>query len=709
MPGVKKDIESSLGGSDVQGATASSGKKIGAGLVKAVGGVAIAGIAAAGAVAAVGLGTALVKGFARLDSLDQARAKLTGLGHDAQSVDAIMQNALASVRGTAFGMDAAAGVAGTLVAAGIKPGQDLEKTLKLVADAATIAGTDMGDMGSIFAKVAGTGKLTGEVVAQLGDRGIPVLTKLAEMYGVSTEEAQKMVSAGKVSFEDFASVMEGTLGGAALSSGNTFRGAMANVGASLGRIGAGLLGGVFTKLAPLFQSITVALGPLEATAAAVGEKVGNFLAPAFDKLTGVLNGTVEIGWMSTVATSVSAMSAAFREGDVTSNGLVGVFERIGVAAREVSLGVSAFFAAFREGDVTSSGLVGIFEAFGVVAKSIVDSGVVAYLSPLGLIFQVLQGVLPVVAGALTQVAMTIAGALSTVLPVIVGVLGQVVGLFANLAAQVIPMILPVIVLLADVFGQLLVAVMPIVSTLISALMPILQAIIPVVVSLLGAFMPLITALVTALAPILTVVAQILAAVLQPILSVVIGIVQALGAVITWLVQNVIAPFFQGVVVPIVQNVGNAFKDAFGGLGSFFEGIWRGIQNGFKGFINFIIDGINGFIGNLNGAGNFLSDITGGTISFSVPKIPRLAEGATVLPRRGGTLAVLAEAGRAESVVDTGLMNRALEQGLAGGGSGEATFNIYDVNGVFLGAMRGEIQKADRSSTRSMRGRVSPNG
>src|SRR5690606_37178748 len=79
--------------------------------------------------------------------------------------------------------------------------------------------------------------------------------------------------------------------------------------------------------------------------------------------------------------------------------------------------------------------------------------------------------------------------------------------------------------------------------------------------------------------------------------------------------------------------------------------------------------INGFTGSLNEVGNFVSDVTGGPIDFTIGKIPHLAEGATVLPRRGGTLAVLAEAGRAESVVDTGLLNRALEQGISGPGSG----------------------------------------
>src|SRR5690606_16437305 len=92
--------------------------------------------------------------------------------------------------------------------------------------------------------------------------------------------------------------------------------------------------------------------------------------------------------------------------------------------------------------------------------------------------------------------------------------------------------------------------------------------------------------------------------------------------------------------------------------------------------------INGFTGSLNEVGNFVSDVTGGAIDFTIGKIPHLADGATVLPRRGGTLAVLAEAGRAESVVDTGLLNRALEQGISGPGSGASVeMNVYPSPGM----------------------------
>ena len=84
-------------------------------------------------------GITLVSGFGRLVGIDDAKAKLSALGHDAQSVEEIMNSALESVRGTSYGLDEAATTAANAVAAGIKPGKALTKYLSLTGDAASIA------------------------------------------------------------------------------------------------------------------------------------------------------------------------------------------------------------------------------------------------------------------------------------------------------------------------------------------------------------------------------------------------------------------------------------------------------------------------------------------------------------------------------------------------------------------------------------------
>src|SRR5665647_2351532 len=146
-------------------------------------GAVVAGAAITGLV-----GTALVKGFQRLSSIENATAKLTGLGHSAAEVQLIMDNALASVQGTAFGLDEAATIAATTVAAGVKPGQQLENTLRLVADAATISGGSLAEMGAIFNKVAASNKIQGDVIAQLNDAGVPIVQLLGKELGKSSAQ-----------------------------------------------------------------------------------------------------------------------------------------------------------------------------------------------------------------------------------------------------------------------------------------------------------------------------------------------------------------------------------------------------------------------------------------------------------------------------------------------------------------------------------------
>lgn len=261
-------------------AAKAAGVNMAGALGKALGaGAAIVG----GSVAAV-IGEGLAKGFSRLTAIDDAKAKLTGLGHSATEVTAIMASALASVKGTAFRLGEAAGQAAVLVAAGVKPGQDLTRTLKLLADTSTIAGTSLSDIGSIFGKVAANGKVTGEVIGQLQDRGVPALQFLSKQTGLSMSEVIKAVSAGKINFETFQKAMEGGLGGAALSSGKTFSGAMANVGAALGRLGAQVLGGVFSKLPGLLNE---SIGSLD-TLAPVAKQVGEVLGTGFGKAVGLV-------------------------------------------------------------------------------------------------------------------------------------------------------------------------------------------------------------------------------------------------------------------------------------------------------------------------------------------------------------------------------------------------------------------------------------
>lgn len=255
------------------------------------------------------VGITLVKGFNRLTGIDDARAKLLGLGHDGQSVDEIMKSALASVKGTSFGMDEAATTAAGAVAAGVKSGEELTKYLSLTADAAAIAGTSMSEMGSIINKVQTGQQAYTDDLNQLADRGLPIYQWIAKEANISAGEVKKFASEGKVSSEMFLSAIEKNIGGAAAIMGeNSFKASIANIWASVGRIGANFLdaggkgGGFFSTLKPMLADFNERMGSLEDTAADLGVKFGesfqslivfvNKLMDRWDKLSPSMQGHI---------------------------------------------------------------------------------------------------------------------------------------------------------------------------------------------------------------------------------------------------------------------------------------------------------------------------------------------------------------------------------------------------------------------------------
>ena len=80
----------------------------------------------------------------------------------------------------------------------------------------------------------------------------------------------------------------------------------------------GQVGGAAAAAADPIERLKVVAGNL-------GEQIGGFLLPAVNKFASFATGTLIPG--------VQALFSAFKEGDVTSDGFVGVMERIGVAAR----------------------------------------------------------------------------------------------------------------------------------------------------------------------------------------------------------------------------------------------------------------------------------------------------------------------------------------------------------------------------------------
>ena len=272
--GMQGAIQKELGGASATQKT--MGSRIGGNIVSGmktafkVGGAAVAGL----------FGTALYKGFNRLKDIENAEASLKGLGMAAAEVEGVMDNALAAVRGTAYGMDEAAQSAALLSVSGIQAGEDMERHLRLAADMAAQTQSSLGDMGSIYSKVAAQGKLTGDVNQQLMDRGINAYAVVAEHMDITTEAAMEMGRKGEISFDIFADAMENKIGGAALAMGETTSGAWANMNAALSRFGVAFLEEIFPLIGPAFGKITEWLDNMT-------DSVGPFIENMIDGFKGL--------------------------------------------------------------------------------------------------------------------------------------------------------------------------------------------------------------------------------------------------------------------------------------------------------------------------------------------------------------------------------------------------------------------------------------
>lgn len=297
---------------------------------------------AGAAAAAAAVSGALVAGFRRLSDIEQAEAVLRGLGKSTGQVTRIMDQASAAVEGTRFALNDAATAATNLTTAGVGV-EDLEDTLRGVGNVALVSGAQFTEIASIFQKVAATGKVTGTVLTQLSTRGVPALNLLADHLGKTTEETQKLVSAGEVNFKQFADAMRLGLGDAAVEAGRTVSGTFANLRTALARLGATTLGPAFQELPGLFESLTRVVDALAPTFQPLGlalqlvAQAATFVSGALETLAPVLQplvtGFVALRIASAVAVGVRTLGAALTT--------------VGAGAGQASKGLAATAVAAR--------------------------------------------------------------------------------------------------------------------------------------------------------------------------------------------------------------------------------------------------------------------------------------------------------------------------------------------------------------------------
>lgn len=212
-------------------------------------------------------------GQRRALNIEQARFQFEGLGMD---VEKSMDSALAAVKGTAYGLDEAAVVAAQFGASGMEAGDDMTKALLGISGVAAMAGASYSDIGSVFTKVAGQGRLMGDDLNRLAVRGVNAAATLVDYFketgkhaNITEADIRKMVTKGEIDFQTFADAMSDAFGEHATKANETYSGSLSNMRAAISRVGAEFAASkfesqrqIFNALAPAIDKVFTALKPV---------------------------------------------------------------------------------------------------------------------------------------------------------------------------------------------------------------------------------------------------------------------------------------------------------------------------------------------------------------------------------------------------------------------------------------------------------------
>ncbi len=199
-------------------------------------------------------------GKRRAMNIENAHFQLQGLLKDEAKVQAVMDDAMDSVDGTAYAYDEAAKAASQFAASGMEAGEKMQASLRAITGVAAMTNSEYESISQIFTTVSGNGRLMGDQLLQLSSRGLNAaatladyMTKVGNGAKVTEGEVREMVSKGGISFDLFAAAMDDAFGEHAKKANETFTGAMSNVKASLSRIGAEFMSPLIVQNGPLVQ------------------------------------------------------------------------------------------------------------------------------------------------------------------------------------------------------------------------------------------------------------------------------------------------------------------------------------------------------------------------------------------------------------------------------------------------------------------------
>lgn len=139
-------------------------------------------------------------GITRAMNIENAHFMLQGLIQDEEKVQKVMDQASASVDGTAYSYDEAAKAASQFMASGVEEGEQLKTALQGITGVAAMTNSEYEGISRIFTEVAGNGRLMGDQLLQLSNRGMNAAAILKDFFNgvndgskVASEKVTAMV------------------------------------------------------------------------------------------------------------------------------------------------------------------------------------------------------------------------------------------------------------------------------------------------------------------------------------------------------------------------------------------------------------------------------------------------------------------------------------------------------------------------------------
>lgn len=651
-----KDTAKSVG-SQVAGFFATSFGSVGKSIATAIGTV-TAGVTT---LAATG-------GMSRALNIEKAQAMFKGMKLEWGDFYQTIQD---SVDGTAFGFDTAATAAAQLAASGVAAGSDMEKALNGCVGTAATFSQDLGDLSSIWAKVAANGKLSGEQVAQFTDRGINAISVLSTYLGKSSDEVSAMVTAGKIDFQTFSDAMYASFGDSAKAANESFTGSMANMKAALSKIGQDWMTPLKDSAIPVFNSIRGVLNSCRAALEPLSTAFGEFLGVTYDaqgnltrtggaveKLCTFLDGLAEkikgvdlsqLGTGGQVAAAALAALAA-----VSLGGLIGQIPVLGALANSLTGGIipaikdvatnfaklsapaavavaaiTAFAAIFAYSMATNEAfrnqIIGI-------ASSIASSLAPAFQSLTGLA-EPLQGLFAAAVIVVNSFALTLGGLVAAVAPVIATIVSGLVPIISTIIDAVGQIALVITATLCPIIQQvtgLITANMPVIQEIITGVLTVIQTIIstvlPVMVEIFSSAMAAIQAVIDAVWPYISAIVTAAMNAIQAIVTIVLGIInqdwgsvwngiQELASSVWTIIENMVnggVAFIQAVITNGLALIQSVWDSIWSAIGDWVANLWNTIKSVVQGGINnvksFISSGLSTVQGLWNSAWSTVQSI-----------------------------------------------------------------------------------------------------